>query len=173
VPAALASVVGLVGALPGQQVDSGTVTWNQQGVLVRFPANMAPVPISRDTTVGDRFSGYEWRVVLERGTASWLVAFVIPPDPRHLTLRRFLTNEAAVRAGGSRVRRCEPDLTTIRCGRPARGLVRLVAGQLELLVSEPRWYLASDSGGAAVHLAVRRAGEELWSASHRLGAGPD
>lgn len=172
-PAALATVACLTASLGGQQVDSGAVSWDRHGVLVRFPAHLAPVPISRDTTVGDRFSGYEWRVVLERGAASWLVAFVIPPDPRHLTLERFHSNEAAVRAGGSRVRRCEPDLTTIRCGRPARGLVRLVGGHLELLVTEPRWYLAADSGGAAIHLAVRRAGEELWSSSHRLGPGPD
>ena len=110
---------------------------------------------------------------MERGASSWLVAFVIAPDPEDLTLQRYLTNEEAVRAGGSRVRRCEPDLMTIRCGRPARGLVRLVGGRLELLVAEPRWYLAADSGGASVHMAVRRGGEELWSASHLLADQPD
>jgi hypothetical protein len=134
---------------------------------------MAPVAIGLDTTVGDRFSGYEWRVVLERGASSWLVAFVIPPDPQHLTLRRFATNEDAVRAGGNRIRRCEPDLTTIRCGRTARGLVRLVNGQLELLVSESRWAIPAVGDQVEVHMAVRRGGEELWSASHSIPPHPD
>lgn len=149
------------------------IGWSAQGVRARFPAEWSPVEIGRDTTVGDRFSGYEWRMVLEQGTSSWLVAFVIPPDPRQLTLTRFVTNEEAVRAGGSRVRRCDPDLMTIRCGRTSRGLVRLVGGQLELLVTEPSWTGVAAGGGAAVHLAVRRGGAELWSASHRLQPDPE
>jgi hypothetical protein len=173
---ALAAVcvgASLPGSLAGQASDTIPVGWGPHGIRVRFPIDVAPMAISRDTTVGDRFSGYEWRVVLERGTTSWLVAFVIPPDPDRLTLQRYLSNEAAIRAGGSRIRRCEPDLMTIRCGRTARGLVRLVAGQLELVVAEPRWYLAADSGGVAMHLAVRRGGEELWSSSHPLPKRPD
>lgn len=160
-------------ALEAQGPDTSAVGWGSTGVWVRFPLDVAPVAIGRDTTVGDRFSGYEWRVVMERGASTWLVAFLIPPDPERLTLQRYASNEEAVRAGGSRVRRCDPDLMTIRCGRTARGLVRLVGGQLELLVAEPRWYLAADSGGASVHLAVRRGGEQLWSASHVLSDQPD
>lgn len=132
---------------------------------MRFPAEFAPTAIGVDTVVGDRFSGYEWRVVLESGPSVQLVAFVIPPDPDALTLSRYATNEAAVRAGGSRVRWCDPDLATIRCGRVARGLVRLVGGQLELVVTEPRWYQVAAAGDSAtVHLGVRRGGESLWTA---------
>lgn len=138
------------------------------GILVRFPPEVSPMQISRDTVVGDRFSGYEWRVVLERGRASALVAFVIPPHPERLTLRRYPTNEAAIRAGGARIRRCEPDLVTIRCGRPARGLVRLTGARLELVISEPWWVSATDILPAEVHLAVRRGGTELWSGSEHL-----
>jgi hypothetical protein len=131
------------------------------------------VAIGLDTVVGDAFSGYEWRVVLESGTSVQLVAFVIPPDPRGLRLQAYASNEAAVRAGGSRVRRCEPDLATIRCGRVARGLVRLVGGQLELVVSEPLWYqLASGREPATVHLGVRRAGIPLWEETLPLRPDP-
>ena len=171
--AAVLCGVTLAAPTPAQQPDLATVAWNKQGIVARFPAAWSPVQISRDTTVTDQFSGYEWRLVLERGATSWLVAFVIPPDPKALTLRHFRSNEDAVRAGGSRIRRCEPDLLTIRCGRPARGVVRLVDDRLELLVTEARWYLAADSGGASLHLAVRRAGEELWSSTHVLSAAPD
>jgi hypothetical protein len=142
------------------------------GIVARFPGEFGPAVISQDLVVADRFSGYEWRVVLSRAGSSTLVAFVIPPDPDRLQLRRFATNEAAIRAGGSRIRRCEPDLLTIRCGRTARGLVRMSGGSFELVITEPRWLLAADSGGARVHLAVRRGGVELWSASSPLPGAP-
>jgi hypothetical protein len=134
---------------------------------------MAPVAIGRDTVVGDRFSGYEWRVVLEAGRSVLLAAFVIPPDPGELRLVAFASNEAAVLAGGSRVRRCDPELTTIRCGRVARGLVRLVGDRLELVVAEPLWYqLASGREPAIVHLGVRRAGVPLWEETLTLRPDP-
>lgn len=161
----------LCGFLPPRRAEAqATVEWVQQGILVRFPPEVSPVQISRDTVVGDRFSGYEWRVVLERGQASSLVAFVIPPHPERLTLVRYVTNEAAIRAGGARVRRCEPDFVTIRCGRPARGLVRLAGARLELVISEPWWLSTTDTNLAEVHLAVRRGGTELWSGSESLPA---
>lgn len=124
--------------------------------------------------VGDRFSGYEWRLVLESDRRVQLVAFVIPPDPDQLTIARYPTDEDAVRAGGSRVRWCEPDLVTIRCGRPARGVVRLAGDRLEVVVSEPRWLQAVLAAQqSTLHLAVRRGGVELWSTSLPLLPEPE
>lgn len=133
---------------------------------MRFPRELSPDRLSLETTVGDAFSGYEWRVVLDVSPRASLVAFVIPPDSQTLRLPTWHDNVEAVRLGRSQVRSCDPGVITLRCGRPANGLVRLVDDQLELVIAEPRWFLAV-SGSRPVHLrvAVRRAGEELWQST--------
>lgn len=188
VPALLAGLaVMLTGAVTDGPVAQGAseqqgttppgdpfATWNSRGIAVRFPREMSPDRITVDTVVGDLFSGYEWRVALEGSQSVYLVALVITPDPETLAVHRYPTIEDAVRAGRSHIRQCERDRVTIRCGQPARALVRVVDGQLEFVISEVRWLLlATESAAPTVHLGVHRARESLWSAALPLVLVPD
>ncbi|MGH7592661.1 MAG: hypothetical protein ACRELE_02250, partial [Gemmatimonadales bacterium] len=48
-----------------QSPDSvATASLSDSGIVVRFPRFVSPDLITREMTVGDLFSGYEWRVVL-------------------------------------------------------------------------------------------------------------
>lgn len=159
---------GGTGALRAQ-ADSDAppprATWGANGITVRFPAEFAPHLISLDTIAPDHFSGLEWRIVLEGGHTVYFSAFVIPPDAETRRLARYATMEDALNAGGAHLRRCEKDILTFRCARPAAALVRRTPeGEFEVAITDLRWLaLAAQSDDAVLHLAVRRLGTEVWS----------
>jgi hypothetical protein len=166
-------LVGWTGSLAAQ-ADVGELvsraSWGADGITVRFPAEYAPHLVSLDTIAPDHFSGLEWRIVLEGGQTVFFSAFVIPPDPETRQLVRYDTIEDALNAGGAHVRRCEKDILTFRCARPASALVRPSArGELEVAITDFRWLaLAAQSEHPVLHLAVRRLGAEVWSGEFAL-----
>lgn len=165
--------IGWTGALAAQASDAVLLpraSWGADGITVRFPAEFAPHRVSLDTIAPDHFSGLEWRIVLEGGQTVYFSAFVIPPDTDTRQLFRYATIEAALNAGGAHVRRCEKDILTFRCARPASALVRPTAlGELEVAITDFRWLaLAAQSEHPVLHLAVRRLGAEIWSGEFAL-----
>ena len=149
-----------------------TATLSDSGIVVKFPRSMSPDSITREMTVGDLFSGYEWRVVLLGNDQALLAALVIPPNDS-LVIHRYVTIKAAYLAGD--LRSCQRADVVLQCDRPARGLVRDVNGRLEIGIVDSRWILmALQSPNPAVRLIVKRARETLWYADiaiAREGAG--
>ncbi|MEP6589724.1 MAG: hypothetical protein ABJC19_00945 [Gemmatimonadota bacterium] len=152
----------LASADPGAgQLPTATATWDASGIMVVFPRDFSPDRISRDTIVGDAFSGYEWRVILVGDREVLVAALVVPPD-RALLLPRVETVADAYRLGD--LRRCVRDDITLACGRPARGWVRDAEGRVEIGIADFRWLqLAARSPHPRLRLVVRRARQELWS----------
>lgn len=145
-------------------VDSATsysATWDSMGIAVVFPREYSPDRISRDTIVGDAFSGYEWRVILVGERGVYVSALVVAPDI-DLRLTRINTIAEAYRLGD--LRRCVRDDITLACARPARGWVRDADGRVEIGIADFRWLsLAARSPHPRLRLVVRRAKQELWS----------
>ncbi len=143
------------------QQPRATATWDASGIQVVFPREFSPDRVSIDTTVGDAFSGYEWRVILVGENEVLVSALVVPPDPE-LILPRITTVADAYRLGD--LRRCVRDEITLACGRPARGWVRDAEGCVEIGIVDFRWLqLAARSAHPHLRLVVRRARQELWS----------
>jgi len=148
------------------QGASGWVRWSDSGIVVRFPRSMSPDSITREMRVGDRFSGYEWRVIFLDGNRALLSAFVVAPDDS-LALHRIRTIAEAYRLGD--LRQCSRDEAVLTCDRPARGLVRDVDGQLEIGIMDSRWISAAlGARDPRMRLMVKRNREELWTEEYPL-----
>ena len=157
---ASALVIAGVGAAPAQG-PPGSVRWSDSGIVVRFPRSMSPDSISREMRVGDRFSGYEWRVIFMDGNRALLSALVVAPDDS-LLLHQIRTIAEAYRLGD--LRQCARDAAVLACDRPARGLVRDIAGQLEIGIMDNRWISAALAArDPRMRLMVKRNREELWT----------
>jgi hypothetical protein len=116
--------------------------------------------------VGDRFSGYEWRVIFVDGDRALLSALVVAPDDS-LELHRIPTIAAVYQVGD--LRQCSRDREVLACDRPARGLVRDVDGQIEIGIVDSRWLTAVVSArDPKVRLMVKRNREELWSGEYPI-----
>jgi len=150
------------GAVPIDSLQTAaTAVLSDSGLVVVFPRSMSPDSISRDMTVSDLFSGYEWRVIFLRRNASLLAAFVIPPDDT-LAIHRYHTIDQAFNAGS--LRTCQRNLQVLECDRLARGLVRDADGRVEIAILDPSWLgLAFNIGTPMVRLVVKRAQQVLWA----------
>lgn len=138
-----------------------SASWDSTGIAVVFPREFSPDRITMDTTVGDAFSGYEWRVILVGEREVYVSALVVPPDI-NLRIVKINTIAEAYRLGD--LRRCVRDDITLACARPARGWVRDVDGRVEIGIADFRWLsLATRSAHPKLRLVVRRARVELWS----------
>ncbi len=164
----IGSLLGALATLLGAQLRAqasalpvASATWDSTGIAVIFPREFSPDRISRDTTVGDAFSGYEWRVILIGEREVYLSALVVAPDA-DLHITRISTIADAYRLGD--LRRCVRDDITLACARPARGWVRDAEGRVEIGIADFRWLsLAARSAHPRLRLVVRRARQELWS----------
>jgi hypothetical protein len=168
---AAAALGALASRLPGQDTGTGvpldslqtqaSATLSDSGLVVRFPRAMSPDSITREMTVPDLFSGYEWRVIFLRQDAALLTAFVIPPDDT-LAIHHYQTIRQAFDAGG--LRRCERNQQVLDCNWLARGLVRDAGGRLEIAIVDPSWLsLAFHFDAPVVRLVVKRARQVLWA----------
>jgi hypothetical protein len=141
---------------------SAQVTWNAKGLSVLFPRHLSPDSITYESRVGDRFSGFEWRIILVSDRRAYLSALVIPPSDS-LTIHRVESIAEAYRVGD--LRSC--DRTTanlvLRCNRLAQGLVRDVGGRLEITIVDTRWMDAIlTSRAPKLRLLVKVAQETVW-----------
>jgi hypothetical protein len=154
-----------------RRMDSqATATLSDSGIVVRFPRAVSPDSITRDMAVQDMFSGYEWRVVLLGPSEAYVTALVIPPNDS-LVLHRYPTIAAAYMAGD--LRQCHRTDLVLECDRLARGLVRDVAGRIEVGIVDSRWLLmALQAPNPVIRLVVKRNRETLWAADVPLVASP-
>ncbi len=149
--------------VPAAEVPEGAqVTWDSGGITIRFPRFLSPDSITFESRVGDRFSGFEWRIILVSDRRAYLAALVIPPTDS-LTIHHVESIAEAYRLGD--LRSC--DRTTanmvLRCNRLAQGLVRDVEGQLEIVIVDPRWIEALRTSRApTLRLLVKIAQETVW-----------
>lgn len=162
---------------PPTRLDSARVSWDARGITVRFPRFLSPDSITSETRVGDAFSGYEWRVILVGDQRAWLAALVIPPTDS-LTIHKVATIDEAYRLGD--LRSCDRTTSNLvlRCNRLAQGLVRDVAGQLEIGIVDGRWLqTALTAREPKVRLVVKVAKETIWEEEHPIryvvGARPE
>lgn len=150
------------------RLDSATVSWDARGITVRFPRFLSPDSITSETRVGDAFSGYEWRVILVGDQRAYLAALVIPPTDS-LTIHRVATIDDAYRLGD--LRSCDRTTSNLvlRCNRLAQGLVRDVAGRLEIGIVDGRWLqTALTAREPKVRLLVKVARETIWEEEHMI-----
>jgi len=162
------TLAAIVTATMQAQGAPGHASWGDSGLVVRFPRSMSPDSISKEMRVGDRFSGYEWRVIFMDGDRALLSALVVSPDDS-LELHQIKSIEAAYRLGD--LRQCYRDQQVLACDRPARGVVRDVEGQIEIGIVDSRWLTAVlGAREPKVRLMVKRNREDLWSEEFPLKA---
>lgn len=153
----------VAGSGTAQSADSvATATLSDSGIVVRFPRVMSPDSITREMTVMDLFSGYEWRVALLNGDRAVVIALVVAPNDS-LRLHRVATIKDAYMKGD--LRSCQRRDLVLACNRLARGLVRDVGGRLEIAIGDANWLLmATQATNPIVRLIVKRDREILWTA---------
>lgn len=156
------SVRALDAQIPQARRDAASAAWDSAGFVVRFPRSVSPDSVTVEMTVGDNFSGYEWRVALiGDGDETLLTAFVIAPDDT-LALHRYRSIAEAWQAGA--LRRCEREASVLACARPARGFVRDAGGRLEIGIRDANWLrFALRARAPRLLLMVKRDRQELWS----------
>ncbi|MGH7593506.1 MAG: hypothetical protein ACRELE_06610, partial [Gemmatimonadales bacterium] len=87
---------------------------------------------------------------------------VIAPNDS-LVIHHYASIKAAYMAGD--LRSCQRNDRVLECDRLARGLVRDVAGRLEVGIVDSRWLaMALQSLHPVVRLIVKRARQTLWFA---------
>jgi hypothetical protein len=170
--AAFALAIAMPAAAAAQATDTtATATLSDSGIVVRFPRTMSPDSITREMPVTDLFSGYEWRVALVNKDRALLVALVVAPNDT-LRMHRYTTIKDTYMAGDLRSCQRQNDLV-LECDHLARGLVRDVAGRVEIAIVDRNWLLmALQSSEPMVRLVVKRNRETLWSADIPLTIHP-
>jgi hypothetical protein len=169
---AFALAIVIPGAAAAQATDTtATATLSDSGIVVRFPRTMSPDSITREMPVTDLFSGYEWRVALVDKERALLVALVVAPNDT-LRMHRYTTIKDTYMAGDLRSCQRHNDLV-LECDHLARGLVRDVAGRVEIAIVDRSWLLmALQSSEPVVRLVVKRNREILWAADIPLTIHP-